>query len=70
MDLKAIQDDITIFGDPEDLFDETDDEGLVTEVDALSLLVQELKDCGLECNLTKFACAGTTPGVCAKKTAW
>ena len=70
VDLKAIQDDITIFGDPKDLFDETDDEGLVTEVGALSLLVQELKDCGLECNLTKFACAGTTPDACAKKPAW
>jgi hypothetical protein len=48
VDLKAIQDDITIFGDPEDLFDETDDEGLETEVGALALLVQELKECGLE----------------------
>ena len=70
VDLKAIQDDITIFGDPEDLFDETDDEGQVTEVGALSLLVQELKDRGLECNLTKFACAGTTPDACAKKPSW
>ena len=47
VDIKAIQDDITIFGDPDDLFDETDDEGRVTEVGALTLLDVKLKDCGL-----------------------
>lgn len=44
VDIKAIQDDITIFGDPDDLFDETDDEGQVTKMGALSLLIQELKN--------------------------
>ena len=70
MDIKAIQDDITIFGDPDDLFDETDDEGQVTKMGALSLLIQELKKCGLECNLPKFACVGTTPDACAKRPSW
>ena len=70
VDIKAIQDDITIFGDPDDLFDETDDEGRVIEVGALTLLDVKLKDCGHECNLTKFACVGTTPDACAKKPSW
>ena len=56
---------MTIFGDPEDIFDETDaegeHEGEVSKQGALSLLIQELKACGLDCNLIKFACAGTTP---------
>ena len=43
VDIKAIQDDITIFGDPEDIFDETEiDGGEVTKLGALSLLIQEL----------------------------
>ena len=46
VDIKAIQDDITIFGDPEDIFDETDAEGEVSKQGALSLLIQELKACG------------------------
>ena len=70
VDIKAIQDDITIFGDPEDIFDETDDEGKVTKMDALSLLIQELKARGLDCNKIKFACAGTTPDACARKPSW
>ena len=37
VDIKAIQDDITIFGDPDDLFDETDDEGQVIKMGALSV---------------------------------
>ena len=40
MDIKAIQDDITIFGDPEDIFDEIDDRGEVTKLGALSLLIR------------------------------
>ena len=70
VDIKAIQDDITIFGDPEDIFDETDDEGKVTKLGALSLLIQELKARGLDCNRIKFACAGTTPDACARKPSW
>jgi hypothetical protein len=59
VDIKAIQDDITIFGDPEDIFDEIDDGGEVIKLGALSLLIQELKARGLDCNKIKFACAGT-----------
>jgi len=71
VDLKAIQDDITIFGDPDDLFDEVDEEDRVTKVGTHSLLVEKLKYCGLECNKTKFACVETTPDTCAKKkTSW
>ena len=70
MDIKAIQDDITIFGDPEDIFDEIDDRGEVTKLGALSLLIQELKARGLDCNKIKFACAGTTPDACARKPSW
>ena len=44
VDIKAIQDDITMFGDPEDLFDEKDGEGRVSKEGALSCLIQELKD--------------------------
>ncbi len=58
VDIKAIQDDITIFGDPEDIFDETDDGGEVTKLGALSLLIQGLKARGLDCNRTKYACGG------------
>jgi hypothetical protein len=66
VDIKAIQDDITYIGDPDDLFDEVDDEGRVTKIGALSVLihVQELEACGLKCNLTKFACVETTPNAC------
>ena len=67
---KSVQDDITIFGDPEDIFDETDDEGKVTKLGALSLLIQELKARGLDCNRIKIACAGTTPDACARKPSW
>ena len=70
VDIKAIQDDITIFGDPEDIFDEIDDRGEVTKLGALSLLIQELKARGLDCNKIKFACAGTTPDACARKPSW
>ena len=31
VDIKAIQDDITIFGDPEDIFDEADADGEVVK---------------------------------------
>ncbi len=56
VDIKAIQDDIAIFGDPEIFFYEADDEGEVKKLGALSLLIQELKACGLDCNKIKFAC--------------
>ena len=48
VDIKAIQDDRTVFGDPEDIFDETDDGGEVTKLGALSLLIQEPKARGLD----------------------
>jgi hypothetical protein len=67
---KLKEDDITIFGDPEDIFDETDDGGEVTKMGALSLLIQELKARGLDCNRIKFACAGTTQDACARKPSW
>ena len=70
VDIKAIQDDTTIFGDPEDIFDKTDDGSKVTKLGALSLLFQELKARGLDCNKIKFACAGTTPDACARKPSW
>jgi hypothetical protein len=47
-----------------------DDESNVTKVGALSYLVQELRKCGLECVLPKFACVGTTPDACAKRPSW
>ena len=42
----------------------------MTKMGALSLLIQELNKCGLECNLPKFACVGTTPDACAKRPSW
>ena len=70
VDIKAIQDDITIFGDPEGIFDETDDGGEVTKLGALSLLIQELKARGLDCNKIKLACGRTTPDArCLRKEA-
>ncbi len=62
LDIKATQDNTTSF-----FGRETDDVGRVTELGALSLLIQELKDRGLECDSTKLACVGTTPDVCAFK---
>ena len=35
VDIEAIQDDVTIIGDPDDLFDKTDDQGQVTRMGAL-----------------------------------
>ena len=70
VDIKAIQDDITIFGYPDDLFDEKDGEGQVSKEGALSCLIQKLKDCGSECTQPKFACVGTTPDACAMRPSW
>ena len=42
----------------------------MTKLGALSLLIQELKARGLDCNKIKFACAGTTPDACARKPSW
>ncbi len=70
VDIKAIQDDITIFGDSEDIFDEIGDGGEVIKLGALSLIIQELKARGLDCTRIKFACAGTKPDACARKQLW
>ena len=42
----------------------------MTKLGALSLLIQELKARGLDCNNIKFAFAGTTPDACARKPSW
>ena len=69
VEIKAIQDDITLMGPPEVVWDRTDELGVVHK-GALSVLLDGLKARGLEPNPDKFACLGTTPGACLGKPDW
>jgi hypothetical protein len=70
VDIKAIQDDITLCGDPKDIFDEKDSGGVVIRLGALSQLIVELEKRGLTVNRNKCAVLGTTPDACMDKPAW
>ena len=69
VEVKAIQDDMTLMGPPEVVWDKTDDDGVVQK-GALSALLDGLKARGLTANKDKFACLGTTPDACLGKPDW
>ena len=58
---RAQQDDIHLWGDPDEIFGEDG---------TLARLLADLKAVGLDPNLTKFQLLGTTPDACANKPAW
>ena len=69
VEVKAIQDDMTLMGPPEVIWDRTDDDGVVHK-GALSALLGGLKARGLTAYSDKFACLGTTPDACLGKPDW
>ena len=69
VEIKAIQDDMTLMGPPEAVWDRTDDDGVVHK-GALSVLLDGLEARGLTANKEKFACLGTTPDACFGKPDW
>ena len=69
VEIKAIQDDMTLIGPPEAVWDRTDDDGVVHK-GALSVLLDGLEARGLTANKEKFACLGTTPDACFGKPDW
>jgi hypothetical protein len=70
VEIKAIQDDITLMGSPDVVFDTLDDEGCVVSKGALSVLVDELRARGLAMAEDKFECVGTTVDACVGKPSW
>ena len=70
VEVKAIQDDVTIMGSPEDVFDVVDDQGSVVSKGALTVLIEQLEARGLSMAEDKFECAGSTVDACAGKPCW
>jgi hypothetical protein len=70
VEIKAIQDDVTIMGSPDDIFDKVDGQGQIVSKGALSALIDQLKARGLEMAENKFECVGSTVNSCARKPFW
>jgi len=69
-EIKAIQDDVTIMGSPDDVIDKVDDHGQIISKGALSVLIDQLKARGLDMAANKFECVGSTVNACSRKPAW
>jgi hypothetical protein len=70
VEIKAIQDDVTIMGSPDDIFDKVDGQGQIVSKGALSALIDQLKARGLDMAENKFECVGSTVNSCARKPFW
>jgi hypothetical protein len=70
VEIKAIQDDTTLMGSPDVVFDTLDDEGCVVSKGALSVLIEQLEARGLAMAEDEFECVGTTAAACTGKPDW
>jgi len=70
VEIKAIQDDATLMGSPDVVFDTLDDEGCAVSKGALSVLIEQLEARGLAMAEDKFECVGTTADACIGKPDW